>query len=84
MIIFKYTIINGISSYGTIISEYNVKQRRWSEIPNIDCFFNWPIESVEKTDFVQLIQACQMRLTTHFDKITHIRVKVESVWHIVT
>ena len=28
--------------------------------------------------------SCQMKLRTHFDKVTLLRVKIKSVWHIVT
>ena len=72
-------------SHGKTISEYNLKRGGWSKTPNFGCFFIWSIQCLETTDFVQLIeQGCQMRLRTHSDIITQIRVKAESVWYIVT
>ena len=44
-------------------------------------FFIWSI-CPEEIDFGQLIAS--LSNDTHFDTITQSRIKVESVWHIVT
>ena len=55
-----------------IIAEYIVKRGGWSETSNLGCFSIWSTECVEEADFGQL------------NTITQLRIKIKSVWHIVT
>ena len=59
-------------------SEYIVKRGGWSKTLNLDWYLIWCTVCVEETDFSDnLQQACQMRLGTHFDTITELRIKIK-------
>ena len=57
--------------------EAEVKHQIW-------VVFIWSTKFAEETDFGQLIISFSKKLGTNFDTVTQLRVKIKSVWHIVT